>query len=175
MRVASRIQFVAVSLAIAGMCFPQAAFAAAGANAQPGAIADIQLHEGNVLIGQVVTPENRPAADAAVTLHSGNQLLASAKTDAKGVFAFRGLQNGVYQVMTPNGQGTYRVWEPGTAPPAAQAGALIVAGQNTVRGQEAMTGLRNLLANPLVIAGIVAAAVAIPVAIHNSHHAPSSP
>jgi len=157
------------------MCLPQVVFAATPGPAQSGIVSDVQLHEGNVLIGQLVSPESAPAVDAQVSLHSGDQLLATTKTDAKGLFAFRGLQNGVYQVVAPNGQGAYRVWSQGTAPPAAQPGALIVSGNDTVRGQYAMRGLRNFLANPLVIAGIVAAAVAIPVAIHNSDRGPSSP
>ena len=53
---------------------------------------------------------------------------------------------------------------PETAPPAASKSALIVSSATTVRGQTTRVG--SFIANPLVIASIVAAAVAIPVAIN---------
>ncbi len=62
------------------------------------------------------------------------------------------------------GVGIYRLWAPETAPPAAGKSALIVSDATAVRGQA--TRLGQFLANPLVIAGIVATAVAVPVAVH---------
>ena len=89
------------------------------------------------------------------------------------MFAFKGLQQGVYQVVAAKGHQAYRVWPEKIAPPSAQPGALIVAGNGTVRGQLGMRGFRNLLANPWVVAAIVATAIAVPVAIHN--RTPSTP
>jgi len=54
---------------------------------------------------------------------------------------------------------------PGTAPPAAQPGALLVAGKGPVRGQTGPIGY--WLGNPWVLAALVAVAVTVPVAIHN--------
>ena len=67
------------------------------------------------------------------------------------------------------GHGIYRFWSPGTAPPAAQKGAIVY----TQNGNGGGGGLKMFLSNPIVIAGIVATAIAVPVALNNSH--PSSP
>jgi len=168
MKGATLVQQVAVCLAVVGLSAPQMALATTPQENPEAVITDVQLRQGGVLLGQVVTPENSPVAGVNVLLRSGGQRLGASKTDYNGCFAFSGLRTGVYQVATTGGQATYRVWTKGTAPPGVADAALIVNGEDTVRGQHHMRCLRNLLANPWVIAGIVAAAVAIPVAIHNS-------
>lgn len=173
MKGATRIQWMVVALAVMGMCCPQLAWAASQQETPASTVADVQLREGGVLLGQVVTPENVAVAQTGVSIQTGGQVLATAETDANGYFAFKGLSNGVYQVAAGEHQVAYRLWNGRTAPPSAQHGAMIVTGKQTVRGQ--FSGLRNALANPLVVAGIVAAAVAIPVAIHNADDGPSSP
>jgi hypothetical protein len=136
-------------------------------------VPDVRLYEGGVLYGQVVNEENAPVSEADVVLRAAERQLATAKTDRSGRFAFRGLQSGVYRMSTTAGEGVYRVWNADVAPPAAGPQAILVS--YTVRGQCGMHTFRNLMANPLVIAGIVAAAVAIPVALHNSKKSPASP
>ncbi|HYW79038.1 MAG TPA: carboxypeptidase-like regulatory domain-containing protein [Thermoguttaceae bacterium] len=160
------IQRVVVCLALVGICLPQLAFASTPQTATP--VTDVQLREGNVLIGKVITPENAAVADTQVTLLSAGQKIAQGKTDTNGYFAFSGVRTGLYQVAAADGQGTYRLWSERTAPPKVQQGALVYAGTQTVRGQSGFRGVRNFLANPIVIAGIVATAIAVPVAIHNS-------
>ena len=54
---------------------------------------------------------------------------------------------------------------PNTAPPAAQSAALLVSGSDVVRGQNG--GLVYWLTNPWVLAGLIAAAIAIPIALNN--------
>jgi len=166
------VQRLAVSLAAAGLCVPQMALAATPLNHQPPVIADVRLNEGGVLIGQVVTPHGVAVPDTDVLLGSGDQAVNTVKSDQNGHFTFAGLSNGVYQVSTAGGQQVYRLWTAETAPPAAQPHAMLVA--DTVRGQQGMRTFRNLMANPWVVAAIIATAVAIPVAIHNSKK-PSSP
>lgn len=136
-------------------------------------VVDVALQSGGVLLGQVVDPQGAAIGDVVVSLRDKDQELATAKTRPDGYFAFKGLRGGVYQLVAAKGQGVYRVWSPGTAPPAAQQGALLVSGDPVLRGQ--MGAFKTFLINPLVIAGVVATAVAVPVAIHNSQHkAPSS-
>jgi len=159
------IRQIVVGLALVGVCFPQMVLAATPQNGQTPVITDIRLHEGGVLYGQVVTVENTPVAGSEVLLTANGQELAAYKTDKNGYFAFSGLQSGMYQLVTANGHRAYRVWSGEVAPPSAQAGALVVVGGQTVRGQGR---IRNLLANPWVVGAIVATAVAVPVAIHNS-------
>jgi hypothetical protein len=154
---------------------PEAAFAAAAKPASP--IADLQLQEGGVLVGQLVTPQNSAITGAEVGLRNGPQRLFATKTNEGGYFAFGGLRNGVYQVETPKGPLSYRVWTKQTAPPAAQPGALIVVGDKAVLGQQTVPGgpVVRFLTNPWVIAAMVATAVAVPVAIHNAQRDRASP
>ena len=167
MRGTTFIQRVAACLAVLGFCIPQVALAETVQINPAAAMADVQLHEGGVLLGQVVTPENAPTVNVQVSLRSGDRELAVTMTDHEGRFEFRGLNDGVYQIVTANGQGTYRVWSQAAAPPSAQLGA-------TVRGQHHFGQFKYWMSNPWIVAGIIAAAVAIPVAIHNSKK-PSSP
>lgn len=181
MRSARLKKTMAICLALAGLCLPRALFAATPENPQAGLI-DVELQEGGVLMGQLVDPQGQPKADAAVFLLDGNRKLAEAKTDAHGMFAFRGLRGGVYQLTGAEGIGAYRLWAPGTAPPAAQKGAMLIAGEDLVRGNLAYMG-RNMgswcryqLSRPIVLAGLTATAIAVPIAVHNSGKSgPTSP
>ncbi len=161
-----------VWLAAVGLCVPQVAMAAPPD--QKPVVNDVKLYDGH-LYGRVVTAENIAVPNAEVALASGGQVVAKGKTNENGLFAFSGLQRGVYQVVAAKGHQAYRVWPEKTAPPSAIDGALIVSGNETVRGQLGMRGFRNLLANPWVVAAIVATAVAVPVAVHNANNGPSSP
>jgi hypothetical protein len=166
MKCATNCQAIAW-LAVAVLCVPQLAIAATLPDNQTPVITDLQLHEGGVLIGQVITPEHTAAADVDVLLRSGSQKAVAVKTNKKGHFVFGGLRAGVYQVVASGGQGVYRAWAPNTAPPAARPSALIVARTRTVRGQNAARSFRDFMTHPVVISGLVVTAVAIPVAIHN--------
>lgn len=168
MRNATCIQRLAVCLAMVGFCIPHAAWGTPVPKDQTPVVVDVALRDGGVLIGQVVDTQGGAVAAVAVSLRTKGKELVVGKTDDDGYFAFRGLRSGVYQVVAAKGHGAYRLWPQNVAPPAAQPGALIVAGSETVRGQGGMTFLRNAAANPFVVAGVVAAAVAIPVALHNS-------
>jgi hypothetical protein len=75
-------------------------------------------------------------------------------------------------VVSTGAVGIYRVWTPGTAPPSAQPAALIITGQDLERGQfypfrHGCAWAKFWLSHPCVIAGIVAASVAIPVILAN--------
>ena len=107
-------------------------------------------------------------ADLAVALRSGDQELGAAKTDQAGRFAFSGLRGGVYQLATAESQGVVRVWAPRTAPPYAQQGVMLVSGESVVRGQ-AFRNIGSFASHPWVMAGIIATAVAVPIAIHNAN------
>jgi hypothetical protein len=68
----------------------------------------------------------------------------------------------------------YRLWAEQTAPPAANDGVLVVHGDDAVRGNSCNPcggGLLGVLANPWVLAAIVAAAIAIPLALDDDDDA----
>jgi hypothetical protein len=178
MKIGKNLAALTVYVAVMGLCLPQPLLASPPAGHEP-TIVDVALCDNNVLIGQVVDAAGLPKSDVPVAILTGEEPLAVGKTDGQGLFAFRGLRGGVYRIAAAQGCGAYRVWAPGTAPPMAQRGALVVAGQDLVRGNycgetcaEAVgwTGF-CLCSKPLVIGALVATAVAIPLAIRK----PSSP
>ena len=170
-----------VSLAVVGLCLPNAVLAAGvKTNAAPPAI-DVALSGGGLLMGQVVDPQGAASAKVPVSLRMQDREIATSLTDNRGYFVVANLRGGVYQIVAPGGHGMYRLWAPGTAPPGAQQGALVMARQDLVRGQCYTGGgvpcggaLGFWLCNPWVVAGVAATAITVPVVIHNSKDDPAS-
>jgi hypothetical protein len=150
----------------------------ANANAVPRlTIHDVALHPGGLLQGQILNENCRPVPDATVAIQSDGQTIAETRTDSDGVFAVAGLRGGVHQVVTDGGVETCRLWATNTAPPrAAQSLHIFRTPHLLARGQYHAPPLLNSFVqnskqwatNPFIVGGIVAAAVAIPVAIHNA-------
>jgi hypothetical protein len=70
--------------------------------------------------------------------------------------------------VTFQGDGTYRAWPQGAAPPAAKP--KIVLTQNSDNPHPVI----KVLTSPLAICAIVATAIAVPVALANRNHGSSS-
>lgn len=174
MKRARTIGGVAAWLAVVGICFPHALLTA-GEVVGSDPVTNVALRDGGVLLGQVVDTQGAAKAHTPVALHAGNQELAVGRSDANGYFAFSGLRGGVYQISATEGQGTFRVWTADTAPPSAQAGALVVDGKDVVRGQCGTQGLKFCLCNPWIVGGLVAAAIAIPIAVTSGKGKPQTP
>jgi hypothetical protein len=109
----------------------------------------------------LIDPQGAPEAGIDVALVKDGAVVAAARTDTEGRFALADMKAGVYQLQTPRANAVCRVWAPNTAPPVAQPGVLLVSSQNVVRQQS----IFSVLANPWVLGGIVAAAIAIPLAL----------
>jgi len=135
---------------------------------------DVALSEQGWLFGQIVDPQGRPLPNTMVALRQRDRVVANAVASEGGLFSVGGLRSGVYEITTGRTSGIYRLWAPGTAPPGAQRGALIVERGSPVRGQQPVA---MWLGQPWVLAIVVAAAIAIPVALHNAarEEAPVSP
>ena len=153
-----------ILLATMGICLPELALAASPPT--PPAVIDVAMADGGVLHGQVVDLQGGNTTGVPVSVRSQNQEIIRTTTAKDGQFAVQGLRGGVYQVAAGEGQGVYRLWTAKAAPPSAQKNAIVFT-------QGCCGGAKMLLANPIVIAGIVATAVAVPVALANS--SPSSP
>jgi hypothetical protein len=144
-----------------------------GLHSQGAAIGDVALHSRGMLQGQSFDSTGVPESGVGVRLCQNGETVATATTDDSGQFIFEGIQAGIYELQTPQSSGVYRLWAPRTAPPVAQPAILIVSGQPIVRGGAGshpwVTGLGSTLANPWILAMIVAAAIAIPLAVDNKN------
>jgi hypothetical protein len=160
-----RFQTILAAVACVGIVCPPSALATELA----GAPRDVALRPGGVLVGQVVDQQGAVQASSIVSIQHDEQEVVRTQTDANGIFAAQGLRGGQYQIVTPDGQSIYRLWAADTAPPAASEAAVVVTGQEVVRGQwGAEYGGRWLdwvRSHPYITAGIVAAAIAAPLAV----------
>lgn len=161
MKTGRLIKCVMLSIATLGLCFPQVALAADQTPAPP--VVDVAMTDGGVLQGQVVDLQGGGVAGVPVSVKAQNQEVVQTTTTEGGKFTIKGLRDGVYQLVAGKGQGVYRVWASKTAPPSAQKNAIVY-----TQGGGGGGGLKMFLANPIVIAGLVATAIAVPVALANS-------
>lgn len=140
------------------------------------AVVDVALGESGAMVGQLVDAQGIGLAQQEIVLFQGNREIARARTDTQGHFRVDGLRGGVYQLVAAEHTVVTRAWAPGTEPPVAQRGVLMVAGGNEVyRGQQGGTPIRNFLTHPLTLTAGVATAIAVPVALHNTRRKPKSP
>lgn len=144
-------------------------------------VVDVALGQNGVLYGQLLDHQGRQLPITAIHLTNGNQDWTT-YTDADGNFRLEGLIGSTYQVEAAGQTEIVRAWAEGTAPPRAAEGLLLVHDNSVVLGQHCgspvcggmICAAKHPLANPFIFGGIVAAAIAIPVAIHN-HDADSDP
>lgn len=161
------LKFAMAALSCLGMLLSPTAMAAAPAVAP----SDVVLHDGGVLVGQVVDAQGVAQAMATVTLANHEREIAQVRADHEGKFNVPGLQGGVYRIASRGQESFYRVWAPNTAPPVAQQGVTLVVGQDVVRGQYGapqgpFTSVAQWIADhPIITAGVIGAAIAIPVAL----------
>jgi len=156
-------------LACWSLVVPQLTFAAkttapTAKHLPPSTPKDITLLADGSLKGQVVDAQGIAQATTKVAIVKDSQLVTIVTTDANGEFRAENLSGGVYQIGTDKSSGVYRLWTSRTAPPAAQNAALVVSDASVARGQFGGP-LLGFLANPWVLAAIVAAAIAIPLAL----------
>jgi hypothetical protein len=152
---------LAAAIASMGMLLPPSAIA----NSPVTQASDVALRAGGLLVGQVVDAQGQAKRRTEVSIRQGEQEIVRATTDENGVFAAQGLRGGHYQLLTSEGGCSCRLWAADTAPPAARPAALIVCGDNVVRGQYGAGGMIGWVkAHPYITAGVVAAAIATPLA-----------
>lgn len=131
----------------------------------PTALRDVALSPAGRLFGQLVTQEGLPLAGQTVSLLQDNRIVAQAFSDNEGRFAIDNVRAGLHQVTAPGVAFSARLWTSDAAPPAAVREMLLVSGPQVERGQRPIV---DLLADPIVMGLIIAAAIAIPVIVHNA-------
>ena len=150
---------------------------AASAPAVP-VIQDVMLHEGGSLIGQVLNTQGAALASTHVKLRQADKVVATTVSDANGYFRFAGVEGGMYTIESRQGMGMYRLWAPNTAPPIARPAATLIEGSQVAaqdfangpltRGQNGRGyGWFYWMTNPWVLTGLIATAIAVPVALNN--------
>jgi hypothetical protein len=167
--------------AMAGVLMPASAMTAAEpARALRGhgrhhAVLDAALAKSGTLTGKVYNAQGTEMAGVDVFVVAARGETTRVRTNEQGEFAAPGLKGGVYHLTAGHGSQLVRAWTEGTAPPAAERQIFIVSDPRVALGQyepgtlgHFMQEAKYTLSNPLIVGGIIAAAVAIPVAIHNS-------
>ncbi|MCA9175766.1 MAG: hypothetical protein KDB14_14875 [Planctomycetales bacterium] len=154
-----------VWLAMWPLVVPTTIWADDNAAPAPPKVVDLELQAGGALRGQVVDSAGQPSAGGEVKAIRDGAVVARAVVDAQGRFELRDLRAGACQLEMLGALHPCRLWAMGTAPPKSPRELLLVRGQLTERGQNRIGAL---LANPLVIAVAVIAAVAIPIAVHDN-------
>ncbi len=141
-----RLRFLkgaAVAVASLGMLFPNAGLMAAAPEKKvvkapvkkAAPVVDVALSTGGTFTGQVVDAQGLGLAGATVSIRKGDREVAHTTTDKHGKFAVKNLRGGLYHVVAGQGEASYRLWAPNTAPPSARTKTLIVSNNSKVRGQ----------------------------------------
>jgi len=161
-----------IVLACLGMLIPAPVLHAATGDtpgqqptSNPTVTVDVALWADGSLRGQTVDAQGKPVPTARVSLRQDDREVATVLTDRNGQFLVPGLRAGTYRLVAGQASMMCRLWQPRMAPPSATPAALVVVDGRQVLAQHGPLGY--WLTNPWVVAGLVAAAVAIPVAIHN--------
>ena len=129
-------------------------------------IHDVALDANTSLHGEVRDVDGKLQPNTDVSLWLRAVIVQRARTDRFGRFAFRGLRGGTYQIRTAATSVTCRAWRAATAPPRAQTTILLLVNTGAVRGQQPLQ--EAFVFNPFLMGALIAAAIAIPIALHNS-------
>ncbi len=163
-----------VTAATVGMLLPAPCLSAADRDpaphlplAQP-AIVDVSLAPGSRLRGGLLDTDGNPLIDSEIVLvHRTTGRQFQTVTDQRGQFEIDELPSGLYRVETSGSSAACRCWAPATAPPAAAKELLVVADARVERGQKPL--MEALYSTPTLLCLMIVAAIAIPIAVHNSN------
>lgn len=167
MKISKTFRAAVVALTCLGVIVPRGSIAAEAVIVDgipvSQQVENLELQQG-LLIGGLVDAAGKGVEDAPVVIGQNGKPVAELRTDSEGRFAATGLKPGVYQVVSHGAVTTYRVYEQGQAPAEAKKGVIHQVDPQIARGA-GHGGLLGILANPLVLALIIAAAIAIPLAL----------
>ncbi len=172
------VKGAAVCLAALGIVLPQAPAMADNSPVRPAAkvqqgssLPDVSLTAGGTLSGRVVDHTGKVLEGAQVTLRQDKKEITTTVTNKDGIYSFKSLKGGVYQVSSGNTDGVFRVWAEKTAPPSAKEHALLVMGENGARGQFGCCDPTLII----LTAGVIAAVVLSAITLDKVNKLPSSP
>ena len=130
-------------------------------------IVDVELSQEGTLSGQVVSTSGVPMSGVQVEV----QLIRTAGTccavtNERGEFSLPNFSTGVVSVRCQGGGRNVRLWSHGAAPPCASPTLQVCGEPDVVRGQQPLCNL--FCSEPVLVGVLVAAAIAIPLALHRS-------
>ena len=132
---------------------------------------DVQLGRGGELQGQVVNAVGHALPESVVVIRQQGHEVAQVQTDAEGRFVAQNLPGGLYEISTQHTTGAYRLWTPGTAPPAAMDHVRVVSAPTVYRAQSPEPSGSGLIGYPTpIVVGVglgIAAAIAVPLIVLN--------
>ena len=199
MKFVQRLQKLVVASACMGLLLPTTAFAqqpAVQKSAQPTFV-DAELAADGALYGKVVNAAGVGVSDMNIVLKQNNTAVAYSKSMEGGLFRIAPLNGGLYTAAAGGQATNLRLWSRDTAPPSVVREVMLVTNDIT-RAQSCSTdacvpydagccgscggggcgacgggagGLLGFLTNPWVIAGGIAAAIAIPLALDDDDDA----
>ena len=168
----------AVCLATLGIVLPQAPALADNSPARPivkvqkgTSLPDVSLTAGGTFSGRVVDHSGKVLEGAQVTLRQDQKEISTTVTNKEGVYSFKNLKGGIYEVSSGNTEGIFRVWSEKTAPPSAKGHALLVMGENGARGQFGCCDPTLII----LTAGVIAAVVLSAIVLDKVNKLPTSP
>lgn len=145
---------------------------------------DVVLAPGGVLRGQVQSGQAAPCGAMELVLMQVGKESARTTTDQNGMFQLSGVRGGAYAVTAGGATMDVRLWAEGTAPPAARDSLMVIArgevpqgqgsdglqgqGSDVTRGQGPGGTFWRTVTNPWVSAGLIGAAIAVPIALNNN-------
>ncbi len=163
------IQYSLAFAALLPLLFPLNAWSANPAPHKAAAIkttADIALTRDNALNGRLVDETGQPVVGTRVAIYSKGHMTAATVSDQAGAFSLVTNRGGVYELHTGDRFQIVRLWHYDAAPPSAESTILLRVGEETVRGQRPIECL--FCFQPWFLGVLIAAAIAVPIAVHNS-------
>lgn len=98
-------------------------------------IRDIELGDGGLLAGKILSQTGRPLAHQKISVKTNRQEM-EAISDETGAFVIPGMQGGACVVVVKKVTYGCRLWVKGTAPPRALTAIVVVDQSEVVRGQD---------------------------------------
>ena len=134
-------------------------------------IQDVRLTKTGVLQGTLQDDQGQRITNQVVHVYLVDKFAVTTRTNDQGEFRVADAVGGTYRIDVGYNSWTCRCWTDQAAPPGASNGLSITATQPTanpfvIRGQKPLCCLWS--GEPLMLGVLIAAAIAIPIAVHNS-------
>ena len=167
---ARRIRAAMICGAVAGLIWPGNGLSAGellpATTARVGHLPDVRLDASGTLHGVVVDAQGHGLPESVVILSRvADGQTWKVRTNDEGQFVAV-VPGGTFRLQTSEGISACRVWTSESAPPRTADRILVVNDRMVQRGQRPIREL--FTSDPIFIATLVAAAIAIPIAVHKS-------